>query len=121
MSIKLTDRHRVGSTSLELPPMGFGAAHLGGMYHRVSGETAHATLKAAWDGGVRYFDTAPFYGRGLSEHRTGDFLIDQPRDEFLITTKVGRYFRRPTDPRSFDPTPGGGGLNMEIVWDYSED
>ncbi len=121
MSIKLTDRHRVGSTSLELPPMGFGAAHLGGMYHRVSGETAHATLKAAWDGGVRYFDTAPFYGRGISEHRTGDFLIDQPREQFLLTTKVGRYFRRPTDPKTFDRTPWGGGLNMEIVWDYSYD
>jgi D-threo-aldose 1-dehydrogenase len=121
MSIKLTDRHRVGSTTLELPPMGFGAAHLGGMYHRVSGETAHATLKAAWDGGVRYFDSAPFYGRGLSEHRVGDFLIDQPRDQFLLTTKVGRYFRRPADPKSFDRTPWGGGLNMEIVWDYSYD
>jgi D-threo-aldose 1-dehydrogenase len=121
MSIKLTDRHRVGSTALELPPMGFGAAHLGGMYHRVSGETAHATLKAAWDGGVRYFDSAPFYGRGLSEHRVGDFLIDRPRAEFTLTTKVGRYFRRPADPRTFDRTPWGGGLNMEIVWDYSYD
>ena len=121
MTIKLTDRHQVGATSLELPPMGFGAAHLGGMYHRVSGETAHATLKAAWDGGVRYFDTAPFYGRGLSEHRVGDFLIDQPRDEFMLTTKVGRYFRRPADPKTFDRTPWGGGLNMEIVWDYSYD
>lgn len=121
MSIKLTDRRQIGSTSLELPPMGFGAAHLGGMYHRVSGETAHATLKAAWDGGVRFFDTAPFYGRGLSEHRVGDFLIDQPRDQFLLTTKVGRYFKRPADPKSFDRTPWGGGLNMEIVWDYTYD
>lgn len=121
MTIKLSDRAQAGSTALRLPPMGFGAAHLGGMYHRVSGETAHATLKAAWDGGIRYFDTAPFYGRGLSEHRTGDFLIDCPRDEFVITTKVGRYFRRPADPRTFDRTPWGGGLNMEIVWDYSYD
>jgi len=121
MSIHLTDRHQVGSTSLRLPPIGFGAAHLGGLYNRVSGETAHATLKAAWDGGIRYFDTAPYYGRGLSEHRVGDFLIDCPRDQFVITTKVGRYFRRPTDPASFDRTPWGGGLNMEIVWDYSYD
>lgn len=121
MSIKLTDRRQIGATSLQLPPMGFGAAHLGGLYNRVSGETAHATLKAAWDGGIRYFDTAPFYGRGLSEHRTGDFLIDQPRAEFMLTTKVGRYFRRPADPKTFDRTPWGGGLNMEIVWDYSYD
>ncbi len=121
MSIHLTDRHQVGSTGLRLPPIGFGAAHLGGLYNRISGETAHATLKAAWDGGIRYFDTAPYYGRGLSEHRLGDFLIDCPRDQFVITTKVGRYFRRPTDPASFDRTPWGGGLNMEIVWDYSYD
>ncbi|WDR06847.1 aldo/keto reductase [Devosia rhodophyticola] len=121
MSFQLTDRRPLGATSLEIPPFGFGAAHLGGMYNRVSSETAHATLKAAWDSGVRLFDTAPFYGRGLSEHRVGDFLIDQPRDQFVLTTKVGRYFRRPDDPRNFDRTPWGGGLNMEIVWDYSYD
>ncbi len=73
------------------------------------------------DQGVRFFDTAPYYGRGLSEHRVGSFLIDKPREEFILTTKVGRYFRRPGNPRSFDRTPWGGGLNMEIVWDYSYD
>lgn len=121
MRIKLTDRRRVGAADLELPLFGFGTAHLGGMYQRVSGDVARETLKAAWNGGVRYYDTAPFYGRGLSEHRAGDFLIDQPRDSFLLTTKVGRYFRRPSDPRTFDRTPWDGGLNMEIVWDYSYD
>ncbi|MDB5538439.1 MAG: hypothetical protein JWQ89_166 [Devosia sp.] len=121
MPAKLSDRHQVSATSLTLPPLGFGSAHLGGMYNRVSGETAHATLKAAWDGGIRFFDTAPYYGLGLSEHRVGDFLIDQPRDEFVLTTKIGRYFKRPADPRTFDRTPWGGGLNMEIVWDYSYD
>lgn len=121
MAIKLTDRRQAGKTTLKLPPFGFGSAHLGGMYNRVSGETARATLKAAWDGGVRFYDTAPYYGLGLSEHRVGDFLIDCPRDEFVITTKVGRYFKRPADPKTFDRTPWGGGLNMEIVWDYSYD
>lgn len=121
MSVKLSDRRQVGATSLNLPPLGFGSAHLGGMYNRVSGETAHATLKAAWDGGIRFYDSAPFYGRGLSEHRVGDFLIDQPRDQFVVTTKIGRYFKRPADPRNFDRAPWGGGLNMEIVWDYSYD
>lgn len=121
MTIRLGDRAQVGRTELRLPPLGFGAAHLGGLYHRVSGETALATLNAAWDGGIRYFDTAPFYGRGLSELRTGTFLIDKPRAEFVLTTKVGRYFKRPADPSSFDRAPWGGGLNMEIVWDYSYD
>lgn len=121
MSIKLSDRRRIGRTELSVPAFGFGAAHLGGMYHRVSGELAHATLQAAWDTGVRFFDTAPYYGRGLSEHRVGSFLIDRPREEFVLTTKVGRYFRRPANPGSFDRAPWGGGLNMEIVWDYSYD
>ena len=121
MQNKLTERRRVGHTDFEVPPFGFGAAHLGGMYNRVPGELAHATLQAAWDSGIRYYDTAPYYGRGLSEHRVGDFLIDRPRQEFVLTTKVGRFFRRPADPASFDRTPWGGGLNMEIVWDYSYD
>lgn len=121
MTHNLTDRRQIGTTALSVPPFGFGAAHLGGMFGRVPGETAYRTLQAAWDGGVRYFDTAPYYGRGLSEHRVGNFLIDKPRDEFIVTTKVGRYFRRPNNPKSFERAPWGGGLNMEIVWDYSYD
>src|SRR4051812_29061502 len=121
MPISLDARRQVGSTTFQVPPMGFGAAHLGGMYYRVTEADSVATLQAAWDGGIRYYDVAPFYGRGLSEHRLGGFLLNQPRDEFVLTTKVGRYFRRPADPRTFDRTPWGGGLNMEIVWDYSYD
>jgi D-threo-aldose 1-dehydrogenase len=120
MAISVQSR-RVGSTSLSLPSFGFGSAHLGGLYDRVSGDMAKLTLDAAWAGGVRYFDTAPWYGRGLAEHRLGSCLIDKPRDEFVLTTKIGRYFRRPGDPRSYDRAPWGGGLSMEIVWDYSYD
>src|SRR5215510_5093153 len=78
MTISLHSR-RVGSTSLSLPPLGFGSAHFGGLYERVSGDMAKMTLDAAWAGGIRYFDTAPWYGRGLAEHRLGNFLIDVPR------------------------------------------
>ena len=78
-------------------------------------------MQAAWDGGIRYFDTAPFYGLGLSEHRVGDFLLDQPRQDFVITTKVGRVLHRPLDPGVFDRGPWGGGLNFEIEWNYSYD
>src|SRR5580698_7234267 len=120
MAISLPSR-RVGSTDLRLPPLGFGSAHLGGLYERVSGDVAKLTLDAAWSGGVRYFDTSPYYGRGLAEHRLGSCLIDKPRDEFVVTTKVGRYCRRPNDPKSFERAPWGGGLNMEVVWDYSYD
>jgi D-threo-aldose 1-dehydrogenase len=121
MSIDITERRPVGGTTLSLPPIGFGAAHLGGMYNRVPGDLARQTLQAAWDGGIRYFDTAPFYGLGLSEHRLGDFLLDQPREEFLLTTKIGRVLHRPADPKSFDRGAWGGGLNFEIEWDYTYD
>lgn len=121
MPNRLTDRNQVGKTSLSIPSFGLGTAHFGGMYHRVSGETAHETMQAAWDAGVRLYDSAPWYGRGLSELRTGGFLIDKPRDEFILTTKIGRYFKRPADPASFDRAPWGGGLNFEVVWDYSYD
>ena len=62
MSVSLAHRRQVAATALSLPPMGFGAAHLGGMFTRVPGDLARATMQAAWDGGIRYFDTAPFYG-----------------------------------------------------------
>jgi D-threo-aldose 1-dehydrogenase len=73
-----------------LGPLVFGGAPIGGLYERVSEEEAHATLAAAWDAGIRAFDTAPHYGVGLSERRIGDFLVGRPRDEFIVSTKVGR-------------------------------
>lgn len=117
----LTDRRQVGRTTLSLPPMGLGCAHLGGMFARVNGDGARATLQAGWDCGIRHYDTAPFYGLGLSEHRTGDFLLDQPRDEFILTTKVGRVLHRPADPRAYDRGGWKYGLNLEIEWTYTYD
>jgi D-threo-aldose 1-dehydrogenase len=117
----ISERRPVGNTPLSLPLLGFGTAHLGGMYNRVSEPVARATLEAAWDGGIRYFDSAPYYGRGLSEHRLGSFIIDKPRDDYIVTTKVGRVFFRPADPKAFDKAPWGGGLNFEFRYDYSYD
>ena len=108
MPIPLQTR-QVGTTDLSLPPLGVGTAHLGGLYERVSGDVAKLTLDAAWSGGVRYFDTSPYYGRGLAEHRLGSCLIDKPRDEFMVTTKVGRYCRRPNDPSPSSARPGAEG------------
>lgn len=76
-----------------LGPLGFGAANLGNLYREVSDEQAWAALDAAWDAGIRYFDTAPHYGLGLSEKRLGAFLQTKARDEFVISTKVGRLLR----------------------------
>jgi D-threo-aldose 1-dehydrogenase len=121
VTIAETSRRRVGTTPLELPVFGLGTAHLGELYAAVPEAESRATLQAAWDAGVRYFDTAPWYGRGLSEHRLGGFLRTMPRQQFQITTKVGRTLHRPADPASFDRSPWTGGLNFEVHFDYTYD
>ncbi len=121
VTISISTRRRVGATSLELPVLGFGGVHIAELYHLVPEADARATLDAAWDAGVRYFDTAPWYGRGLSEHRLGTFLRNKPRAEFQITTKVGRTLRRPKDPKNFNREPWTGGLNFEVHFDYTYD
>jgi D-threo-aldose 1-dehydrogenase len=112
---------QVGATSLALPAFGFGSAHLGELYAKVDEADSRATLDAAWNAGVRYYDTAPWYGRGLAEHRVGGFLRTKPREEFKITTKVGRTLHRPADPKTFDRAPWAGGLKFEVRFDYSYD
>jgi D-threo-aldose 1-dehydrogenase len=119
-ALGLTSR-RLGQTALQLPVLGFGSAHLGELYRMVPEEESRATLAAAWDHGIRFYDTAPWYGRGLSEHRLGGFLRTLPRDQFQVTTKVGRTLHRPADPATFDRGPWTGGLNFEVHFDYSYD
>lgn len=121
MPFSVATRRRVGNTTLDLPVFGFGTVHIAELYNRVDDETSRATFRAAWDAGVRYYDTAPWYGRGLSEHRTGAFLRERPRAEFQITTKVGRTLKRPADPTTFSRAPWTGGLNFEVMFDYSYD
>jgi len=80
---------RAGKT-LSFTELGFGAAPLGNLFRAVPDADADTLLHTAWAGGVRYFDTAPLYGLGLSETRLNRFLRDKPRDDYLISTKVGR-------------------------------
>jgi D-threo-aldose 1-dehydrogenase len=75
---------------MHLGPLVFGGAPIGGLYAPVSAEAAAGTLTAAWDAGIRAFDTAPHYGVGVSERRIGEFLAGRPRDAFTVCTKVGR-------------------------------
>lgn len=70
--------------------LGLGAANAGNLYQAMGDDDAHALFAAAWAGGIRHFDTAPHYGLGLSEERLGAFLQTKPRDEFHLSTKVGR-------------------------------
>ena len=81
--------HSPGSVK-SLGPLGFGAAQLGNLGRETTNEDARAAVDAAWDEGIRYFDTAPHYGLGLSECRLGAALADRPRDQFVLSTKVGR-------------------------------
>ncbi|WP_315914073.1 aldo/keto reductase [Arthrobacter sp. lap29] len=82
----------------ELGRLGFGAAGIGNLYRAMDSDVAAATLAAGWDAGIRYFDTAPHYGLGLSERRVGAFLAGKPREDFVISTKVGRVLESVENP-----------------------
>ncbi len=102
--------------------LGYGAASLGNLFHEIPDAQAREIVDAAWDGGIRYFDTAPHYGLGLSERRLGAALAGRPREEFLLSTKVGRVMR-PTPERA-DQLDNDGFVvprAYERVWDPSVD
>ncbi|GAA4843086.1 aldo/keto reductase [Saccharopolyspora rosea] len=106
--------------------LGFGTAPLGNIFRAIPDEDAAATLEAAWDNGIRYFDTAPVYGAGLAEIRLGEALADRPRDEFVLSTKVGRVILDEIeDPAARDLGEKGGifehGRPNKVVNDYSAD
>jgi D-threo-aldose 1-dehydrogenase len=123
--IKLDDWQCVASTGLRLPPMGLGCGTLGDPDVITTEEQAQRTLESAWEGGLRYFDTAPWYGNTKSEHRVGYFLRQKPRQDFVITTKVGRVYHRPEQPEAFDKSPWmarwRGGLPFDLRFDYTRD
>ena len=84
---------RIGNGGLTFTRLGFGAAPIANLYSAISDELAQATLQRAWDLGLRYFDTAPLYGLGLSETRLNQFLRGKPRDSYVLSTKIGRLLR----------------------------
>jgi len=114
-------KRSLGKSGVELPLFGLGGAPLGELFVKVTEADAEATLQAAWDKCVRYYDTAPWYGRGQSEHRFGRFLYRQPRAEFVLSTKVGRVLKAPRYPERFDQGFWSGGLQFDHVFDYSYD
>ncbi|MEV4416062.1 aldo/keto reductase [Catellatospora sp. NPDC049609] len=114
--------HPLGGSAVAVSPLGFGAASIGNLYRAVPDEQAAATVEAAWQAGIRYFDTAPHYGLGLSERRLGRALAAYPRAEYTLSSKVGRILV---------DDPGGTGSDLDNgfavpatrrrVWDFSAD
>jgi len=84
---------RIGNGGISFTELGFGTAPLGNLYKAISDDEAHQVLEAAWETGCRYFDTAPLYGLGLSETRLNRFLRGKKRDEYVLSTKVGRLLK----------------------------
>ena len=108
-------------TGVELSTLGFGGAPLGELFDPVSESQAQDTLQAAWDAGIRYYDTAPFYGYGKSEHRLGYFLRQQQRKDFVLSTKVGRVLTATRNLDSFEKGFWIGGLPFDFRFDYGYD
>jgi D-threo-aldose 1-dehydrogenase len=114
-------RREIRRTGVQLTTVGFGAAPIAGLYSLVDEATARATIDVAWEGGIRYFDTAPHYGLGLSERRLGEALRHRPRDDMVVSSKVGRLLvpRIPPMARDDDMFDVPGDLTRRR--DYSRD
>lgn len=118
--MKITERRQIGRTGLPITVTGFGGAGIGNLYKPVPPGNVQEALTLAWERGIRFFDTAPYYGFGLSERRLGDFLCDKPRRDYVLSTKVGRLL----EPLRGRPVPNLGfadPLPFQPVFDYSYD
>lgn len=110
---------QIGKTDVRVTSASFGCASIGNLYRETSNAESNGVLQAAWDAGIRYFDTAPHYGRGLSEQRLGAFLRGKPREDYMISTKVGRVLSPGAQHIELDgfinPLPN------DVRYDYSGD
>ena len=106
---------------LSVSALSLGGSQLGNLYRAISDAEAEATVAAAWEAGITYFDTAPHYGLGLSERRLGSALRVQPRDGFVISSKVGRVLEPSASAETVDPEGFAVPATHERVWDYSRD
>lgn len=100
--------------------LGIGGVPIGTVFEDISEEKSQNILEKAWEEGIRYFDTSPWYGLTKSERRFGEFLKSKNRDEFLFSTKVGRIFEK-VDSEDVPPTMWKNPLNFDFKHDYSAD
>lgn len=109
----------IPSSNIPLTELSFGGAIVGNLFQSISNQQAEETLHAAWNNGIRYFDTAPYYGYGLSERRIGDALRAYPRTQYIISTKVGRILEPNATPKNADPFIDA--LPFHPKYDYTYD
>ena len=112
-------KRQIGRTKLRVTELGLGCATLGGSRIDVARQAAEEIVAAAWNAGVRYVDTAPFYGVGQAERAVGDAMRDHPRDEWVLSTKVGRLLR--PNPTGVHADGRHHPLPFDPVYDYSYD
>ena len=110
----------MGSTDVSVTRLGLGTAPLGGLYAPVARDEALRTIDAAWQAGIRFFDTAPLYGHGLAEIRLGEALAKRPRDSYVLATKVGRLLR-PMEGNVVEDRHYKGTPPVSPVFDFSYD
>jgi D-threo-aldose 1-dehydrogenase len=127
--MKASETRRLERAGIEITALGLGSAPFGGMFRPIAAETATATIEAAWDAGIRFFDTAPMYGMTRCEHLVGQSLRERDRATFRLSTKVGRIMANarpgrplppPLPPNPFD-SGWANGLPFREVFDYSYD
>jgi len=112
----IIETRQLGQRGPLVTKIGLGCAPFGNLFTEVSDEDVQATVDTAWEGGVRFFDTAPLYGHGLSEIRLGKALAKYPREQYVLASKVGRLLREPVNKIS--PTIFKNVPDLEPIFDY---
>jgi D-threo-aldose 1-dehydrogenase len=120
MGLDPARRRRIGKTGLAVSQLGFGAAPFGNLIADMPDSAVRSSVDTAFDNGINYFDTAPFYGHGLSEHRLGEALRGRPRESFVLSTKVGRLLKPQASPEK-SIGPFATTAPFDILYDYSYD
>ena len=114
------DKVQFGRTNLQVTPFGFGTAPIGNIFREIDEQTSDAMIQHAWDAGIRYYDTAPMYGHGLAELRTGHSLRWKEREEFILSSKVGRILK-PARKKDIEYAPWTNAGRFTTHFDYSYD